>query len=510
MKRSAWLSFSGKVHPLKKARIDPIFQNPMKFPIPRAAAAILLGACLASAAQRPNIVLIYVDDLGYGDLGCYGSKVNDTPHIDRLAAEGMRFTDYYSASPVCTPSRAALLTGCYPGRVGFDVFGPQKNKWVLFPADAEGLHPDERLLPELLREKGYATCHIGKWHLGDQVEHLPTRHGFDSYYGIPYSNDMGIMPSRKKIPPLPLMRDEAVVQEQPTQAPLIERYTEEAVTFIRKNRERPFFLYLAHLHVHLPHYVMEPFTSASRNGSYGAAVAAVDWSTGVLMAELKQLGLSENTLVIFTSDNGSRVRGEGGSNAPLRGTKGQTWEGGMRVPCIVRWPALVPPGSLSDEIVTALDFHPTLASLVGHDPASLPKHDGVDILPIWKAQEGAKSPRQHFFYFKRDELQAVRAGKWKLRLAFDKEPSSDPAIVELYDLTADPGETRDLAAAHPEVVAQLSLAMDQIRAELGDSRLGIQGKERRPPAVSPSPKALTTLDSSYPYIEPAYLLDEAG
>ena len=464
----------------------------------------------AGAATPPNIVLIYVDDLGYGDLGCYGSKVNDSPNIDQLAAGGMRFTDYYSASPVCTPSRAALLSGCYPGRIGFDVFGAKKQDWVLFPGFAEGFHPDERLLPELLREKGYATCHIGKWHLGDQPEHLPTRHGFDAYFGLPYSNDMGIMPGRKKSPPLPLLRDEVVIQAQPTQAPLIERYTEEAVSFIRKNRERPFFLYLAHLHVHLPHYVMEPFASASRNGRYGAAVAAVDWSTGVLMAELKQLGLAENTLVILTSDNGSRARDEGGSNGPLRGTKGTTWEGGMRVPCIAHWPATIPPGSVSGELVTALDFHPTLAALAGHDPASLPKHDGVNVLPIWKAEADAKSPRKHFFYFKRAELQAVRSGHWKLRHAMDKPKDSDPKKLELYDLSADPGETHDLAASNPEVVDRLTKAMNEIRAELGDSRLGIKGNARRQPAVSADPKPLTTFDPDYPYIEPTYLLNEAG
>jgi arylsulfatase A-like enzyme len=463
-----------------------------------------------AGAAPPNIVLIYVDDLGYGDLGCYGSGINDTPHIDALAAGGMRFSDYYSASPVCTPSRAALLTGCYPGRVGFDGFGKNRSQWVLFPGMAEGLHPDERLLPELLKEKGYATCHIGKWHLGDQPAHLPTRHGFDSYYGIPYSNDMGIMKGRLNYPPMPLMRNETVIQAQPTQAPLIERYTEEAVSFIRKNREKPFFLYLAHLHVHLPHYVMEPFVSKSRNGRYGAAVAAVDWSTGVITAELRRLGLTENTLVILTSDNGSRARGEGGSNNPLRGHKGQTWEGGMRVPCIVNWPATVPPGVVCNELVSAMDFYPTIASVVGHDPATLPKHDGVDVLPLWKGTRGVKGPRESFFYFKRNELQAVRSGRWKLRHAFEMETASDPKRLELYDLTADPGETRDLASLHPEVVARLAKAMADVRAELGDSRLGIEGGARRPPAIATDPKPLTTFDPDYPYIEPQYLLNEAG
>jgi len=477
---------------------------------------VLLAAYLTSTAAEaprlsaPNIVLIYVDDLGYGDLGCYGSQKNDTPHIDRLAKEGMRFTDYYSASSVCTPSRAALLTGCYSGRVGFDVFGEKKNGWVLFPGYAEGLHPNERLLPELLKEKGYATCHVGKWHLGDQPEHLPTRHGFDSYYGIPYSNDMCITVKRKNYPPLPLLRNESVIQQQPTQAALIERYTEEAVSFIRANREKPFFLYLAHLHVHVPHYVMEPFASASRNGRYGAAVAAVDWSTGVLMAELKRQGLANNTIVIFTSDNGSRARDEGGSNAPLRGYKGQTWEGGMRVPCLVKWPGQVPAGQVSKALVTALDFYPTLASLAGHDVSTLPKHDGVNLLPVWRGESNGTSPREHFFYFKRNELQAMRSGKWKLRHAFETDKNSDPNRLELYDLSADIGETRDLAADHPAVVKQLSEAMGKIRGELGDARLGITGSERRPPAVSPNPKPLTTSDPEYPDIEPYYLLNEAG
>jgi arylsulfatase A-like enzyme len=422
----------------------------------------------------------------------------------------MRFTDYYSASPVCTPSRAALLSGCYPGRIGFDVFGKNKKKWVLFPGDAEGLHPDELLLPEFLKDKGYATGIVGKWHLGDQPEHLPTRHGFDSYYGIPYSNDMNLSVARKDYPPLPLMRNETVIQQQPTQAALIERFTEEALSFIRANRDKPFFLYLPHIHVHLPHYVMEPFASNSRNGRFGAALAAVDWSTGAIMDELKRLGIDDNTIVIFTSDNGSRTKGEGGSNAPLRGHKGQTWEGGMRVPCIVRWPAGIPAGTVSGELVAAMDFYPTLASIVGHDSKNQSKHDGVNLLSVWRGDKDAKSPREYFFYFKRAELQGVRSGQWKLRHAFDAEKNTNPDKLELYDLSVDPGESRDLAAEHPEVVKRLSAAMNQIRKELGDSRLGIQGSERRPPAVSPNPKRLTTKDENYPYIEPIYQLDESG
>jgi arylsulfatase A len=476
-------------------------------------AVVFLAHGLISAADEgrpPNIVLIYVDDLGYGDLGCYGSEKNDTPHIDHLAAGGMRFTDYYSASSVCTPSRAALLAGCYPGRIGFETFGPGGRSWVLFPGMAEGIHADERLLPELLREKGYATCHVGKWHLGDQPEHLPTRHGFDSYYGVPYSNDMAIMPRRPKSPPMPLLRNETVVQEQPAQAPLIERYTEEAVSFLHASGNRPFFLYLAHLHVHLPHYVMEPFASASRNGRYGAAVAAVDWSTGVVMAELRRLGLAENTVVIFASDNGSRVDQHGGSNGPLRGTKGQTWEGGMRVPCIVSWPGRVRPGAVCRDMVTALDFYPTLAALAGHDLGSLPIHDGLDVLPLWEGREGATSPHEHFFYYKRGELQAVRSGNWKLRHAFDAGPRTDPDRLELYDLEADLGETQDVADGYPDVVERLTKAISGMRQTLGDARLGIEGRECRPPAIVTDPKPLTTFDPDYPYIEPSYLLNEAG
>lgn len=475
-------------------------------------AAVLsaLAVPLHAAERPPNFILIYTDDLGYGDLGCYGSEKNDTPHIDRLAAGGMRFTDYYSANSVCTPSRAALLAGCYPGRISFDVFGPKGQAAVLFPGMAEGIHPDERLLPELLREQGYATCHVGKWHLGDQPEHLPTRHGFDSYFGIPYSNDMAIMPRRPKSPPLPLLRDETVIQEQPAQAPLIERYTEECVAFIRAHRDRPFFLYLAHLHVHLPHYVMEPFVSASRHGVYGAAVAAVDWSTGVLVAELRRLGLEDNTIIVFTSDNGSRADRHGGSNAPLRGAKGTTWEGGMRVPCIVRWPARIPPGAVCREIVTAMDFYPTVAKLAGHDTAALPAHDGRDVLPLWEGRTGAVSPHEYFFYYRRGELHAVRSGNWKLRHRFDSGNSSNPEILELFDLAADIGESTDLASKHPDIVARLTKAMATMRAKLGDTRLGIEGSERRPPAISPNPKPLTTFDPDFPYLEPSYLLDEAG
>jgi arylsulfatase A-like enzyme len=300
-----------------------------------------------------------------------------------------------------------------------------------------------------------------------------------------------------------------VIQEQPSQAALIERYTEEAVRFIRANQAKPFFLYLAHLHVHLPHYVMEPFASKSRNGRYGAALAAVDWSTGAILAELERLGLGNNTLIILTSDNGSRERGEGGSNGPLRGHKGQTWEGGMRVPCIVKWPGKVPAGAESNDLTASIDIYPTLATLAGHDVSKLPKHDGANLLPLWRGEPGAK-PREHYFYFMRNDLHAVRSGKWKLRHAFQIDGAKDSDRLELFNLDEDIGESRDLAAQHPEVVKRLSEAMTGIRAELGDKRLGIEGSERRPPAICADPLPLTTFNPDFPYIEPAYELDEGG
>lgn len=467
------------------------------------------ASCLG-AISKPNIVLIYVDDLGYGDLGCYGSDKNDTPHVDQLAAEGMRFTGYYSASPVCTPSRAALLTGCYPARVGFDAFGKERTAWVLFPGYAEGLHPNELLLPEYLKWQDYATAHVGKWHLGDQPEHLPTRHGFDSYYGIPFSNDMAIMPRRPDSPPMPLLRDEEVIAEQPRQAPLIQSYTGEAVDFIRKNRDKPFFLYFAHMHVHLPHYVMDPFQSASRNGAYGAAVAAVDWSTGVIMAELKRLRIEDNTIVIFTSDNGSKADEHGGSNGVLRGNKGQTWEGGQRVPCIVKWPARIKAGSESTELVTAMDFYPTIASLLGNPLGQQPKRDGHDVSAIWFSEPGVRTPYDAFYYYLVSELQAVRSGDWKLRYANVKRRSIDPSRPELYNLKNDIGETQDVAAQHPELVADLIHKMEVMGEAIGDSIKGSTGTERRPHAVTEDPKPLTEFDPEYPYIEPSYLLDQAG
>ena len=467
--------------------------------------------------RPPNIVLINSDDLGYGDLGCYGSSRNDTPTLDRLAAEGMRFTDFYMASPVCSPSRGAMLTGCYPPRIGFGSFDGLP---VLFPGQRLGLDAGETTLASMLRDAGYATQHVGKWHCGDQPEFLPTRHGFDHSFGIPYSNDMGRqhmpdgMPNwpaklaemgiaiADEYPPLPLLLDDEVFEQQPDQASLTARFAAESVRFIRANHDRPFFLYLAHIYVHLPIYVQQRFAEASRNGAYGAAVASIDWTTDVILTELRRLGLDDDTIVIFTSDNGSRARDEGGSNEPLRGVKGETWDGGLRVPFIVRWPARVPAGSECSAVTSAIDLLPTFASLTG---AELPDRpiDGNDITPLLEG--GAGDPGRVFAYYRGNALAAVRRGNWKLHLA-----RGDESVEELYDLVDDVGETNDVSGEQPDVVAALSAIADEIRADLGDDRLGVDGPGRRPAGVVADPSPLTTYDPDHPYFANEYDLSDRG
>ena len=463
---------------------------------------------MRSATDRPNIILINCDDLGYGDLGCYGSDRNKTPALDRMAAEGMRFTDFYMGAPVCSPSRGAMMTGCYPRRIGFGSFD---GRWVLFPGQGVGLNPDEITIANLLKDQGYATKHVGKWHCGDQPEFLPTRFGFDSYYGLPFSNDMGRQRGRKnQYPPLPLLRDEEVIQEQPDQAGLTERYVEECVRFIRENQEEPFFLYFAHMYVHLPLYAPKRFMDQSENGRYGAAVECVDWSVDVLMSELKRLGLDENTIMVFTSDNGSRNRDEGGSNAPLRGTKGTTWEGGMRLPCIVRWPGRVPAGETCGELTAAMDLLPTFANLAGTREPDDRVIDGHDIAPLVLGEDGAESPWDEFYYYASDRLDAVRRGRWKLRLQFDDEGKIVPDGEQLYDLESDIGETTDLSDELPDVVEEMKAALDRGREELGDEATGAEGRNIRPIGRVDDPKPLTEYDPDHPYIIAIYDLEDAG
>ena len=465
--------------------------------------------------QRPNIVLINCDDLGFGDLGCYGSVLHATPAIDALAKEGIRFTSFYMASPVCSPSRGALLTGCYPPRIGFGSF---EGMPVLFPGQPVGLPETEISIAKVLSEAGYRTQMIGKWHCGDQPGFLPLNHGFDAYFGLPYSNDMGRqantpewMPER---PPLPLLRDHEVVEQQPDQSLLTERYVHEAIRFIRESGDSPFFLYLAHMYVHLPIYVKDEFLRASRNGRYGAAVETLDWATGAIMGELTSLGLDETTIVVFTSDNGSLGnvpaplggdgRPIGGSNHPLRGAKATTWEGGQRVPAIVRWKGSIPAGRVCDELLMSLDLFPTLARFAG---ARVPDDriiDGKDVGDLWLDPD-LTSPHEAFAYYLGNSLEAIRDRRWKLHFAKRKRE-----MAELYDIVADPSETTNLHADLPDVVDRLTALADGFRHALGDERRGMVGSEVRPIGRIDEPRTLTTFDPEHPYFAAEYDLDDRG
>ena len=442
--------------------------------------AFVLAACAVPRAQEqrpPNFVVIFVDDLGYGDIGPFGSKKNRTPVLDQMAKEGTLLTSFYAA-PVCTPSRAALMTGCYPKRVGL-----HQGSWhgVLMPGDTNGLHPDEVTIAEVLKTKGYTTACIGKWPLGDQPQFLPTRQGFDEFFGVPYSNDM--FPARRSknrnFPPLPLMRGEKVLREAADQSLLTGEYTREAVAFIERNKERPFFLYLPHTMVHVPLHAGANFKDKSENGILGDAIEEIDWSTGEILKTLKRLGLDENTLVLFTSDNGAAR----GSSGPLRAKKGSTFEGGVRVPCIVRWPGHVPAGKTSDEITSTMDLLPSFAGLAG---AALPKGrklDGGDIVPLLLGTEGARSPTDLFYYYRRNRLMAVRSGLWKLHV-----PQRPNGVRRLFHLGRDIGEKDNVVAKHPKVVDRLSKLMQAARLDLGDG--GTKGAGCRPVGVAKSPRTL--------------------
>jgi arylsulfatase A-like enzyme len=418
---------------------------------------------VASGDERsPNIVLIFTDDQGYQDIGCFGSPKIKTPSLDRMASEGMKFTDFYSANSVCSASRAALLTGCYPPRVSIS--------GVLFPGNKNGLHPDEITIADLLKQQGYATACIGKWHLGHKPDFLPTRQGFDSYYGIPYSNDMTIDPTmaladeivlrqgmtveriRKEKPKrnwVPLLRGEQVIEYPVDQSTLTQRYTEEAVKFITANKSKPFFLYLPHTMPHIPLFASEQFKGKSQRGLYGDTIEEIDWSTGQILDTLKALDLDEQTLVIYTSDNGpwKLPGGRGGHADPLRGFKFQTYEGGMRVPCIMRWPNKIPAGTTCSEIAATIDMLPTIAKLAGTTAPSDREIDGLDIWPLMSGAKDAKTPHDAYYYYRGTTLQAVRSGNWKLRIEKRK--------VELFDLHADISEAKNLAKQNPDVVATL-------------------------------------------------------
>ena len=467
--------------------------------------------------SKPNIVIIFADDIGYGDLGCYGSKINKTPTLDKMADEGKKFLDFYVSSPVCSPSRASLLTGCYPQRISFGTFDGLR---VLFPGQGIGLSTEEDTIAKILKDSDYSTKIIGKWHCGDQEEFLPTNHGFDSYFGIPYSNDMGIQSGQgawqdfpedstlAKVtdwerPPLPLIRDKEVIQEQPDQRSIAERYTEDAVSFMRENKETPFFLYLAHMQVHLPLYAAEKFVNESENGDYGACVASIDWSTRVIFDELKELGIDDNTIVIFTSDNGSRLQNQGGSNGELRGRKGQTWEGGQRVPCIVRWPGNINPGTECDQIATTMDFLPSITNLIqGKKPSK--KIDGIEMTDLFFSNDKS-SKRDNFFYYNEDDLEAYRYKNWKLHL---KKEGTE--VQELYDLSKDIGETNNIFDDNKDIVEQLLISVNNCIETLGDKSLNITGSEIRKAGRIENPKTLTTFEENHPYMYAEYDKGERG
>ncbi|MAG56531.1 MAG: arylsulfatase [Planctomycetes bacterium] len=437
--------------------------------------AVAGGVLAQEAKRKPNFVLIFCDDLGYGDVGCFGSTKHRTPHIDGLAKQGIRFTSCYSTSGVCTPSRSSLMTGCFPRRV--NMHQSASGEWVLFPVARKGLNPAELTIAEHLLPHGYATMCVGKWHLGDQPPFLPTRQGFQQYFGIPYSNDMGAR-QRKKNPPLPLMRNETVIEAPADQTTLTKRYTQEAIRFITANRDRPFFLYLPHTFPHVPLFASDAFRGKSANGKYGDAVEEIDASTGSILKTLADLGLEKNTVVVFLSDNGAAAR-RGGSNAPLRGHKGSTWEGGMRIPCIVRWPGVIDPGSTSDRIASTMDVLPTFLHAAG---GQLPEDlviDGKDL------RLGTKNVPGHdaFFYYFKDQLQAVRSGPWKLHLPRKERKKELPA--RLFHLDGDIAESKNVADGHADVVARLTELAEQAREDLGDR--GRRGARQRPAGIMEDP-----------------------
>jgi arylsulfatase A len=459
---------------------------------------LVLSFLTAAAETPPNVAIILADDLGYGDLGCFGAKGWTTPNLDRMASEGVKFTSFYVAQPVCSASRAALLTGCYPNRIG--IHG------ALGPATKGGLAAKETTLAEVLKSKGYATAAVGKWHLGHRPPFLPTRHGFDQYFGLPYSNDMWpLHPEAKKgtYPALPLLENEKVIDADvsPTdQETLTRRYTENAVQFIAANKAKPFFLYFAHSFPHVPLYAGEKFKGSSKQGLYGDVIQEIDWSVGEVLKAIKDAGVEKNTLVIFTSDNGPWLSygNHAGSAGPLREGKGTVWEGGVRTPFVARWPGKIPAGSVQTEPAMTLDLLPTVAKIVGAEPPNLPI-DGKYVGTLLRCEAGAKnSDRTYRFYFAKNELQAVRRGKWKLILphnyrTMNGQPPGKDGVpgkykkvesgLELYDLESDVGETTNVAESNPEVVKRLMVEVEYARNDLGDSLTGRIGSGVRGPSL---------------------------
>jgi arylsulfatase A-like enzyme len=452
------------------------------------------------ADRPPNVVLVYADDLGYADIGAYGAQRIRTPHIDRLATEGVRFTDFYVVQAVCSASRAALLTGAYSNRVG--ILG------ALFPDSTTGIAEGETTLAELLKGRGYATAIYGKWHLGHLPPFRPTRHGFDDYLGLPYSNDMWPShPERMRFPPLPLHSRDAVLTLNPDQSLLTGEYARRAVAFIEANRDRPFFVYLAHTMPHVPIFASARFRGRSRQGLYGDVIEEIDDSVGQVLAALRRLGKERDTLVMFASDNGPWLSygDHAGSAGPLREGKGTAFEGGVRVPFLARWPGRIPAKSVVSEPAMTVDLLPTIARLAS---APLPQRpiDGLDISPLLLGEAEARSPHEALLFYYGTELRAVRGGRYKLVLPHRSQTLDGPAgtggkpgkykqadvPLALYDLVADVGETADVASAHPDVVARLQAAVEKAREDLGDSLTNRIGRGLREPGRAvPAPLTAT-------------------
>ncbi|WP_231739964.1 sulfatase family protein [Thalassoglobus polymorphus] len=453
---------------------------------------LLSASQFASAKQPPNVVIIFTDDQGYADVGCFGSEGFETPNLDKMAAEGRKFTSFYVSQAVCGASRASLLTGCYSNRIG--MLGAPSHR------STHGINQDEVLISELCKQKNYATALYGKWHLGHHEPFLPLQNGFDDYYGLPYSNDMWpFHPTSKAFPDLPMFEGNKIVNPKVTpedQVHLTTSYMERALKFIDENHEDPFFLYVAHSMPHVPLFVSEKFKNKSEQGQYGDVIMEIDWSVGQILERLKQHGIDENTLVIFTSDNGPWMSygNHAGSAKPLREGKGTAWEGGVRVPCIMRWPGKIPAGTTCNELAATIDLFPTIAKLIN---GKLPAHaiDGKDIWPLMSGEKGATTPHEYYCYYWGNELQCIRSGDWKLHFphryrSLTGEPGNDglpngysqeKTGLALYNLSDDIGEKNDVKEQHPEVVAKLKEYANAARKELGDSRLKIKGTGYRAP-----------------------------
>ncbi len=451
----------------------------------------------SSSDELPNIVLIYVDDMGYGDLAITGAYGYDTPNLDHMAGEGMFFTHFYAPQAVCSPSRAGLMTGCYPSRIGFG-----KNAG---PNSTHGLNENEETIASLLKNKGYATAIYGKWHLGHQPQFLPGSHGFDEFYGIPYSNDMWPFhpTAGEYYSGLPLYENENIVNEGVTpedQEQFTTEFTERTIGFIERNKDQPFFIYLAHPQPHVPLFVSDKFKGKSKQGLYGDVMMEIDWSVGRIVNTLDELGLAGNTLVIFTSDNGPWLNygNHAGSAGGLREGKGGTFEGGQRVPALMMWEGVIPRGTVCNNIVSAIDLLPTIAS-IARSPLPENKIDGINILPLLHGDFDANPRNTFYYYYGNNNLQAVRKDDWKLVFAHPGitygsfEPGRDgmPGQVDrnhmfekgLYDLRRDPGERYNLIEYYPEIAGTLEKVASEARADLGDDLTGAPGENRREPGI---------------------------